>query len=167
VTTFLIVLFLLKFTFLCGYLSLSLVFHLLGTMVSTFASRALYRGAFRASQSTLRASLVRPSTGLVATRQVFRKQSSRGYASESSSSGSSAWIWVLGLAAVGGGGYYAYSQGVFDGAAGTNAKPFEPKFDDYQKVYDAIAAKLADETDYDDGSYGPVLLRLAWHASGT
>lgn len=39
---------------------------------------------------------------------------------------------------------------------------------DYQKVYDAIAASLEEEAeDYDDGSYAPVLIRLAWHASGT
>lgn len=37
---------------------------------------------------------------------------------------------------------------------------------DYQKVYNAIADLLEDEN-YDDGSYGPVFLRLAWHASGT
>ncbi|KAF9294843.1 heme peroxidase [Mortierella antarctica] len=37
---------------------------------------------------------------------------------------------------------------------------------DYQKVYNAIAAIIEDEN-YDDGSYGPVFLRLAWHASGT
>jgi cytochrome c peroxidase len=34
--------------------------------------------------------------------------------------------------------------------------PFVPTQADYQKVYDAIAKRLADETDYDDGSYGPV-----------
>jgi len=37
---------------------------------------------------------------------------------------------------------------------------------DYEAVRKAIAAKL-DNNDYDDGSYGPVLIRLAWHASGT
>ncbi|KAG0338115.1 heme peroxidase [Podila humilis] len=37
---------------------------------------------------------------------------------------------------------------------------------DYQKVYNAIADLLEDEN-YDDGSYAPVFLRLAWHASGT
>lgn len=36
---------------------------------------------------------------------------------------------------------------------------------DYQKVYSTIADKL--EGDYDDGSFGPVLLRLSWHACGT
>jgi len=40
---------------------------------------------------------------------------------------------------------------------------------DYQKVYNAIAEILEPDEDkeYDDGSYGPVLVRLAWHASGT
>ncbi|ODV96415.1 hypothetical protein PACTADRAFT_49767 [Pachysolen tannophilus NRRL Y-2460] len=38
---------------------------------------------------------------------------------------------------------------------------------DYQEVYNAIAQKLVDQDDYDDGSYGPVLVRLAWHQSGT
>ncbi|CAH7670654.1 cytochrome c peroxidase, partial [Phakopsora pachyrhizi] len=37
---------------------------------------------------------------------------------------------------------------------------------DYQKIYNEIA-ELLDNNDYDDGSYAPVLLRLAWHASGT
>lgn len=49
-------------------------------------------------------------------------------------------------------------------AAAAAEKPKEPL--DYQKVYNAIAAIIEDEN-YDDGSYGPVFLRLAWHASGT
>jgi cytochrome c peroxidase len=35
------------------------------------------------------------------------------------------------------------------------------------QVYEAIAKILDEDPDYDDGSYGPVLVRLAWHASGT
>ena len=38
---------------------------------------------------------------------------------------------------------------------------------DYQAVYDAIAERLIEEDDYDDGSYAPVVLRLGWHSSGT
>ncbi|RKP34012.1 heme peroxidase [Dimargaris cristalligena] len=39
---------------------------------------------------------------------------------------------------------------------------------DYQAVYNDIAALLdKDAEDYDDGSFGPIILRLAWHASGT
>ncbi|KAG1190128.1 hypothetical protein G6F36_003353 [Rhizopus arrhizus] len=38
---------------------------------------------------------------------------------------------------------------------------------DYQAVYNDIADLLESNPDYDDGSYGPVLLRLAWHSSGT
>jgi len=37
---------------------------------------------------------------------------------------------------------------------------------DYNAVRQDIKA-LLDNYDYDDGSYGPVLVRLAWHASGT
>ncbi|KAJ2519054.1 heme peroxidase, partial [Coemansia sp. RSA 2049] len=36
----------------------------------------------------------------------------------------------------------------------------------YHNVYKDIAALLEDEN-YDDGSYGPVFVRLAWHSSGT
>jgi len=37
---------------------------------------------------------------------------------------------------------------------------------DYQKVRQDIA-DLLEDLDYDDGSYGPVFVRLAWHAAGT
>ena len=41
--------------------------------------------------------------------------------------------------------------------------------DRFRTVVYRIAELLDDASDvgYDDGSYGPVLLRLAWHASGT
>jgi hypothetical protein len=37
---------------------------------------------------------------------------------------------------------------------------------DYNKVAQSIA-DILDNNDYDDGSYGPLFVRLAWHASGT
>lgn len=134
-------------------------------MASAFASRVFSH----TSQNSFRAALPRPSSTILA-RQSFRQQYRRGYASgagnASSGGGSKALISLLGLGAAGGAGYYAYSNGLLDSFV-AEKKPFEPKFEDYQKVYDAIAALLVEHTDYDDGSYGPVLLRLAWHASGT
>lgn len=44
----------------------------------------------------------------------------------------------------------------------------DKKFNDFQEVYNAIAKKLRDEDEYDNYiGYGPVLVRLAWHSSGT
>ena len=74
------------------------------------------------------------------------------------------------MVAAGGAGAYFYSQGnrsLFSGSAGETKGVFTPKFEDYQKIYNEIAARLEEKDDYDDGSYGPVLVRLAWHASGT
>lgn len=81
-------------------------------------------------------------------------------------SSSNAGLWAVVAAAVAGGaGYYYYQNqnGTATASGGQKVRSFE----DYQKVYDAIAKKLEDETDYEDGSYGPIVLRLAWHASGT
>ncbi|KAF8800184.1 cytochrome c peroxidase [Phlegmacium glaucopus] len=44
---------------------------------------------------------------------------------------------------------------------------FVPSKEDYVKIYNKIAQVIDDAGEYDDGSYGPVILRLAWHASGT
>jgi len=115
-----------------------------------------------------------PAVGPV-TRSVIR---SRGYATESGGS-SNTLLWVVGAAAVAGGGYWYYSSGSVgtmkkeaDSAAKSAtqavkaATNFAPTKDDYQKVYNSIA-EILDDNDYDDGSYGPVLVRLAWHSSGT
>ncbi|KAJ3333363.1 heme peroxidase [Blyttiomyces sp. JEL0837] len=73
--------------------------------------------------------------------------------------------WTLPLLVVGGlGGAAYFYQDDLQKALGLTAAP--PKPLDYQQVYNDIAA-LLDNNDYDDGSYGPVLVRLAWHAAGT
>jgi hypothetical protein len=48
--------------------------------------------------------------------------------------------------------------------------PARPPAQEVKKDYNAVRKAIADVLDadnYDDGSYGPVLVRLAWHASGT
>lgn len=79
-------------------------------------------------------------------------------------------LFVLGLAAIGVSGYFLVDEptlaswvGLADRPTGKNGLASEA---DYQRVYNAIAALLEDEN-YDDGSYGPVIVRLAWHSSGT
>lgn len=97
-------------------------------------------------------------------RAAFRQQGRRFYSSEPPKSSGSSSIWIAAAAAAAGGaGYYFYSQG----SKPSTPQVFKPTKEDYQKVYNAIAARLEEKDDYDDGSYGPVLVRLAWHCSGT
>ncbi|KAG9236494.1 mitochondrial putative cytochrome c peroxidase [Amylocarpus encephaloides] len=130
------------------------------------ATRTFARAALKSTPS-LRASA--RNTAFVLPRQTFRQQSRRGYSSEPTKSSSSGLYLGIGAAAIAGGaGYYLYSNGsLFSGSSGETKGIFTPKFEDYQKIYNEIAARLEEKDDYDDGSYGPVLVRLAWHASGT
>lgn len=98
-------------------------------------------------------------------RAAFRQQGRRFYSSEPpKSSSGSLFLGIAGAAAVAGGaGYYFYAQG----SQPTTPQVFKPTQADYQKVYNEIASRLDEKDDYDDGSYGPVLVRLAWHCSGT
>lgn len=121
------------------------------------ATRILARNASSALKTASRSTLV-------ASRQAFRQQS-RGYASEPAGK-SNIVYWLGGAAVAAGGGYYAYTQSngsLKSGSAGETKGIFTPTQEDYQKVYDTIAARLEEKDDYDDGSYGPVLVRLAWH----
>jgi len=45
--------------------------------------------------------------------------------------------------------------------------PAQSSKTDYNAVAQSIADMLEDNPSYDDGSYGPLFVRLAWHASGT
>lgn len=123
------------------------------------STRQFARAALRTSTRT--------SFAAAAPRQAFRQQGRRLYSSEpASKSGSSTWIWLSGLAVAGAGGAYLFTKegGV---SAGSVPKVVNPTKADYEKVYKVIADRLEEKDDYDDGSYGPVLVRLAWHASGT
>jgi cytochrome c peroxidase len=122
------------------------------------------RPAFRATYA--------PRTPAIA-RRAFR----RGYSTEAPKEGGNSALWLtLGAVVAAGGGYWYYTQSTSTDAttiaksakqAGKAAVGFTPKLSDYQKVYNKVADLLDEAGDYDDGSYGPVLVRLAWHASGT
>nr|URD21180.1 cytochrome c peroxidase [Diaporthe liquidambaris] len=103
------------------------------------------------------------STFATAVPRTFRQSGRRFYSSEPPKSSSNPLLWAAGAAAAGGAGYYFWSQN----SAPATPKVFNPTKEDYQKVYNEVAARLEEKDDYDDGSYGPVLVRLAWHASGT
>lgn len=109
------------------------------------------RSASRAFLRSSPASSFRPAarSARFVPAQGFRTTARRGYSSEAGGkSSSSGGIWALAFGVAGGAGAYFYLNG--------ETKPFVPTQADYQKVYDEVARKLADETDYDDGSYGPV-----------
>jgi cytochrome c peroxidase len=108
-------------------------------------------------------------------RSQFQQGAKRGYASEAGAK-SSSWKGITAFAVLLAGTGAAYQTGYLDGfigdaqKAGASAKGkivTNPKFEDYQEVYNDIAKALAEHDEYEDGSYGPVIVRLAWHASGT
>lgn len=135
------------------------------------ASRTFARALRTTSTPTLRTTS--RNARFAAPQQAFRQQR-RGYASQQEApkekyeGNPRGMIWGAGVLFAIASGYGLYTQkpewfGQEPKARGI----FTPKFEDYQKVYDTIAKLLEEKDDYDDGSYGPVLLRLAWHASGT
>lgn len=122
--------------------------------------------------ATIRSTAARNARSSV-TRQPFQSSSRRGYASGPSGNSSRIGLYVggVGLLALGGGLYYYVNGGspinFKEGSAKETRGIFTPKKEDYQKVYDAVAKLLEEKDEWDDGSYGPVILRLAWHCSGT
>ncbi|KAJ7077265.1 heme peroxidase [Mycena belliarum] len=121
--------------------------------------------------SVRRAALTAPRAASRATpRAPFRKFSTPPPAPKAKSN-TGLIVGALAAVVLGGGGYYYLSSNgdaVKSGVQILKAKTnFTPSQEDYQKVYNKIAEMLDDADDYDDGSYGPVILRLAWHASGT
>ncbi|KAK1222048.1 heme peroxidase [Marasmius sp. AFHP31] len=125
-----------------------------------------------------KAAFPRSLTRSSALRNQFNRTSAiRRYSTENAGStpppksSNTALFAGLGVAALGGAAYYLMSGSsdpVKTGVQAAKVKAnFVPSKEDYQKVYNRIAEIMDEAGDYDDGSYGPVLLRLAWHSSGT
>lgn len=114
------------------------------------------------ARAALRAGTQR--TAVAAPRQAFRQGGRRFNSTQPpKTGGSSSLLWLTGAAAAGGAGYYFFTQA----NGGSSATDFKPSQKDYQEVYNAVAKRIEEHDEYEDGSYGPVVLRLAWHASGT
>ncbi|CCL98714.1 uncharacterized protein FIBRA_00718 [Fibroporia radiculosa] len=133
------------------------------------------------SFAAVRASIRRAPFSAARAPRVIRNNAFRKYSTDVPPKQSNTALFAgLGAAAVGGIAFLVYTSSS-DSAkeAGTALKSgaqaarvaanFVPTKEDYQKVYNRIAEVMDEAMDkgYDDGSYGPVLLRLAWHASGT
>lgn len=133
--------------------------------MSFSALRPLARSAARAALGPAPRAALTPRLASSSSRQ---RPNSRSYASSASSSPSGPnYALYAALAAVGlGGAYYGLSAASSSDDATKVKDAASPAEVNYQEVYNAIAAVLEDN-DYDDGSYGPVLVRLAWHCSGT
>ncbi|KAG1790070.1 heme peroxidase [Suillus plorans] len=133
------------------------------------------------SFAAIRAPLRRQALSASFKRPQLRTSSFRKYSTEAPPAAKSNTGLYVGLGAVvlgGGVAYYLYDSSsetakVTSSAlksAAQSAKVatnFVPTKEDYQKVYNRIAEVIDDADDYDNGSFGPVVVRLAWHASGT
>ncbi|KAI9256958.1 cytochrome c peroxidase Ccp1 [Sporodiniella umbellata] len=136
-----------------------------------------------ASLRHVRLSALRIGNAIPKTRLTFHKTAQRGYSS-SPSKGHSPLLWI-GCISLGAAGNHYYEKNIKrskeltkdQGSEGSEEKKEKQKTTatgldhkkeiDYQSVYNDIANLLESDPDYDDGSFGPVLLRLAWHSSGT
>ncbi|CEQ42016.1 SPOSA6832_03787 [Sporobolomyces salmonicolor] len=121
---------------------------------------SLLRATPRLTARSARAPLAHSSA-----RHALRCRTFATSSNQSSSSSNNKLLYGLVGAGLLGGGAYWFTRPDPDDAR-TVKDAASPKEVDYQKVYNAVAELLEDEN-YDDGSYGPVLVRLAWHCSGT
>lgn len=113
-------------------------------------------------RSTLRITrALRPAVRVTAARRAVAT-AARVTGRSSARAGAVKKIAAVGLAAA--------AVMVYQKKAQAEAKADKPKAAAGAVDYDAVRAavtKILDKEGYDDGSIGPVLVRLAWHASGT
>ena len=132
---------------------------------------------------TARTAPIKPNFRLTAThdarlsfqRQTFQPSFRRSYASDNKKEGSvGRWASVVGIVLGLSISFYFwpdleknYEERKQKRIPDEKKATTTPKKEDYQQVYNEIAKLLEEKDDYDDGSYGPVIVRLAWHCSGT
>lgn len=122
---------------------------------------ASFRNSLNVVRSVRAAS---PRFSQMLSRPAVRAYSTGGQApNDTKQGGFNGVVPVVTLAAVAGVVYY-YRDDLL--ALTSQGKAYQPKQEDYQKVYNAIASTFDDEN-YDDGSWAPVVLRMCWHNCGT
>src|SRR6266542_3995831 len=133
-------------------------------MSSIRFARALYA---RANTTKFVANATRPKAVLntsfplrsFAIPNLKRAYSTQQSEQKSGGGGGKTLIWLGAAGLIGAGaGYYFYNT------SETHVAIAETP--DYQKIYNQIA-DILEEGDWDDGSLGPIFIRLAWHAAGT
>lgn len=146
-------------------------------MATATATRTLGRAFQRGTSSVASTTRIAARPARANAAKQFFQQSSRRHYSSGPAPSRSNLPWIIGATAAAGflsGGVYTYTSQqstpeahLKQGSGGQSAGVFKPTVEDYQKVYDAVAKLLWEHDEYEDGSYGPIVLRLAWHSSGT
>ncbi|MCJ1276226.1 heme peroxidase [Puttea exsequens] len=136
------------------------------------AARAFTRLAARTLPLNSSKSYTSRTTRAVSPRQISQQSSHRPSASTlNPKSRTGLYVSLVGALAAGGAGtlYYFNDEGLKTKQKefGQNGGVITPNKENYQQVYGEIARLLEEKDEYDDGSYGPVIVRLAWHCSGT
>ncbi|KAJ2458626.1 heme peroxidase [Coemansia sp. RSA 2424] len=120
--------------------------------------RLVARAPAATATAKLSAAAAAPSSARILARAYSSQQEQQQHQMpRTRKAGSGGMLGVLAAGALAGWYFYTKQQ--------DDAMPAWKKVN-YQAVYKDIADLLEDE-DYDDGSYGPVFVRLAWHSSGT
>jgi len=119
----------------------------------------------------------RRALGSASTRRLgaqFRASSFRGFSTEAPPPPKQNFGLYAGLGVIAAGGVAYYllnspdsSKSFAAKSAAAQATKFVPTKADYEKVYKRISEVIDEADNYDDGSYAPVFLRLAWHSAGT
>lgn len=111
------------------------------------------------------------NTALLGLRTFSSESGSSSSSSGSGSSSSGLALTAVIIAAAGAAAYVYSNQESSDSKSDAGSSSFSKLLKpsvDYQAVYNEVANLLESNPDYDGiGSYGPILVRLAWHASGT
>lgn len=136
---------------------------------SRFSSVVRSSSKARSAASGVNSSVIAGSSTAQPLRSFVRYQSSGGggEGEKKQAEAQNGFSGIVFATVLAGSAWYAYKNHYLDGLLGGGSAPAAKNTKgDYQAVAKDIAA-LLDDPEYDDGSRGPLFVRLAWHLSGT